>query len=130
MLLTINVGNKYIGIGVYSRDTLMASYCVNAQTERTSDEYGVLLMQLLLAKRFDLKEVDSAVIAAVDKEVEADIKKSLKDYFRCEAMTTDVAVKDDNKNADDYEAAFNLVELRAFYEKNAPEEKASRGILI
>ena len=47
MVITIDVGNTNITVGVFRGDEVMASFRITTKMPRTSDEYGMLLSNLL-----------------------------------------------------------------------------------
>ena len=47
MVLVVDVGNTNITFGVYDRKNLVTTFRLMAKTQRTSDEYGVLITELL-----------------------------------------------------------------------------------
>ena len=47
MILVIDVGNTNMTLGVYEGQSLKATFRMMTKTPRTSDEYGVMIMQLL-----------------------------------------------------------------------------------
>jgi type III pantothenate kinase len=65
MLLVIDVGNTNITLGVYDDDILKASFRLTTSTARTSDEYGLILRDLIRAKNIAIEAVNSVVIASV-----------------------------------------------------------------
>ena len=46
MILTIDVGNTNITCGVFQGDEIAASFRITTKMPRTSDEYGMMLMNL------------------------------------------------------------------------------------
>ena len=65
MLLVIDVGNTNITIGVFEENDLKASFRLTTNTARTSDEYGLVLCDLLKAKNLGIEEITGVVIASV-----------------------------------------------------------------
>ena len=47
MLLAIDIGNTSVTMGLYKSETLGPRWRLASDDERTSDEYGILLVQLL-----------------------------------------------------------------------------------
>ena len=47
MVITIDVGNTNITVGVFRGDEVMATFRITTKMPRTSDEYGMLLSNLL-----------------------------------------------------------------------------------
>lgn len=65
MLLVIDVGNTNITLGVYDDADLKASFRLTTNTARTSDEYGLILCDLLKARKIATEDINSVVIASV-----------------------------------------------------------------
>ncbi|NLK27061.1 MAG: type III pantothenate kinase [Clostridiales bacterium] len=65
MLLVIDVGNTNITLGVFDGINLKANLRVTTQVSRTSDEYGLLFKDLLLAKDIRIEEINTVTIASV-----------------------------------------------------------------
>ncbi len=65
MLLVIDVGNTNITLGVFEDENLKASFRLTTNTARTSDEYGLVLCDLLKARNIGIKEITSVTIASV-----------------------------------------------------------------
>ncbi|MBE5966761.1 MAG: type III pantothenate kinase [Lachnospiraceae bacterium] len=65
MLLVIDVGNTNITLGVFEDINLKATLRMTTQIARTSDEYGLLLRDLLMAKNVRIQDIDSVTIASV-----------------------------------------------------------------
>ncbi len=65
MLLVIDVGNTNITLGVFEDNELKASFRMTTQVARTSDEYGLLLCDMLRSKNIGIEEIDSVIVASV-----------------------------------------------------------------
>lgn len=65
MLLVIDVGNTNITMGVYDEENLKASFRLTTGTARTSDEYGLIIQDLIRAKNIPAEAVNAVVIASV-----------------------------------------------------------------
>jgi len=66
MLLTIDIGNTHIVLGVYRRvDDLAAHWRLTTTTERTADEYRAVLGNLLREAGLAPSDITGAVIACV-----------------------------------------------------------------
>lgn len=50
MILVVDVGNTNITCGVYGEREMKATFRMTTKTPRTSDEYGVMMTQLLAAR--------------------------------------------------------------------------------
>ncbi len=69
MLLVIDVGNTNMTLGVYEEKQLVATFRMMTETPRTSDEYGVMITQLLKNRGIDVKELEGTIVASVVPEV-------------------------------------------------------------
>lgn len=65
MLLAIDVGNTNITIGVFEQEELTASFRLTTKIARTSDEYGLLLLDLLKSRKIRAKQIEDVIIASV-----------------------------------------------------------------
>lgn len=65
MLLVIDVGNTNITLGVFDDVKLAANFRIMTQIARTSDEYGLILCDLLQARNINKTSIDSVIIASV-----------------------------------------------------------------
>jgi len=65
MLLAIDVGNTNITIGVFENTNLKANFRLTTQVARTSDEYGLIICDLLISKHIEVTDITAATIASV-----------------------------------------------------------------
>jgi type III pantothenate kinase len=65
MILTFDVGNTETVIGLFERTTLLDHWRVATVTERTVDEWGLLIRALVRESGFDLEPVTAASIGSV-----------------------------------------------------------------
>ncbi len=65
MLLTIDVGNTNIVYGLFEGEKLAHQFRVESNRGRTSDEYAVVLWQLLAMAEVSPKAVTGAIVASV-----------------------------------------------------------------
>ena len=65
MILVVDVGNTNITFGVYEGDTLKTTFRIMSKMPRTSDEYGVLISDLLEKNQVDKKDIEGSIIASV-----------------------------------------------------------------
>lgn len=65
MILVIDVGNTNITLGVYEGESLKTTFRIMSKMPRTSDEYGVLICELLRSNKVDKNEIEGTIIASV-----------------------------------------------------------------
>ena len=69
MILVIDVGNTNMTMGVYQGKKLKATFRIMTKTPRTSDEYGIMITQLLQSKGMNPGELEGSIIASVVPDV-------------------------------------------------------------
>lgn len=69
MLLTIDVGNTNITMGIFDEDTLVGNFRLTTKTPRTSDEYGICLSTLLDKYHIDSEQIEDVIISSVVPKV-------------------------------------------------------------
>ena len=70
MLVTIDVGNSNITIGLFKGDSIIGTFRMTTKIPRTSDEYGIFFTDLLTARSIQTKEVNPRELGA-DRIVDA-----------------------------------------------------------
>ena len=69
MILVIDVGNTNMTLGVYEGEELKCTFRMMTQTPRTSDEYGVVITQMLKNKGIDAERLEGSIVASVVPDV-------------------------------------------------------------
>ncbi len=69
MLLTIDVGNTNITLGVFEGEILLGMFRMTTKRQRTSDEYGYMICGILEHREIDPKEIQSVIIASVVPDI-------------------------------------------------------------
>lgn len=65
MLLVLDVGNTNVKIGLWKEDELFASWRLSTITSRTSDEFGVQVVDLLATKGVLTSDVEGVIMSSV-----------------------------------------------------------------
>lgn len=69
MLLVVDVGNTNTVFGAYVKEELVLSFRVGTDKLRTSDEYGVLIKELIDMNGYRLSDVSDVIISSVVPDV-------------------------------------------------------------
>ena len=69
MLLTIDVGNTNITMGVFQDEFLQGMFRMTTKQSRTSDEYGFTICGILEHRGIDPKNIDALIIASVVPDI-------------------------------------------------------------
>lgn len=86
MLLAIDCGNTNVVFAVYDGDTPLGQWRAATKTDRTSDEYGIWLTQLIERDGIKPTAVTHAIVASVVPGKNFDLKRLCQKYFNCEPM--------------------------------------------
>ena len=81
MVITIDVGNTNITVGVFRGDAVMATFRITTKMPRTSDEYGMLLSNLLEQNKIRHDDIEDAIIASVVPNVMHSLEGAIIKYF-------------------------------------------------
>lgn len=93
MLLAIDIGNTYIGFGVFEGEKMRATWNVATDLNKTADEYAVLLLNLLPREGLALSEIDHAIIASVVPPLEPVFEELSQRYLGVSALVIGPGVK-------------------------------------
>lgn len=65
MLLAIDAGNTNLTFGVFDGDEIVANFRMTTKIPRTSDEYGIMVLNLLREKGIDKDMLEDVMISSV-----------------------------------------------------------------
>ena len=65
MLLAVDIGNTTVAIGVFEGKKLLKEWRIRSVREKTSDEYGITLLELLRASGLEPSAISGAIISSV-----------------------------------------------------------------
>ena len=120
MILAVDVGNTNITMGVYQDATLKATFHIMTKTPRTSDEYGVLITQLLKTRGVGISDLEGSVVASVVPDVMHSFLGALARYTRTRPLIVGPGTKTGIRSiTEDTRAigADRMVDAVAAYEK-------------
>ncbi|NQU59467.1 MAG: type III pantothenate kinase [Rhodospirillales bacterium] len=87
MLLAIDSGNTNTVFAIFDEDgTVLGEWRASSTPERTADEYGVWLMQLLALNNIDRVSIKSAIIATVVPTTLFGLKTLCRTYFNADPL--------------------------------------------
>ena len=93
MILVIDVGNTNITCGVYQGKELRGTFRLMTKTPRTSDEYGVMLTQLLATKNVSARQIEGAIVASVVPDVMHSLTNGIIRYMNTRPLIVGPGVK-------------------------------------
>ncbi|MBE5874947.1 MAG: type III pantothenate kinase [Lachnospiraceae bacterium] len=120
MILVADVGNTNMTMGVYEGEELKATFRIMTKTPRTSDEYGILITQLLTSKGIDVDSLEGSIIASVVPDVMHSLTGGIVRYTKTTPLIVGPGVKTGIKIVTEDPRAIGadrIVDAVAAYEK-------------
>ncbi len=93
MLLVIDVGNTNITYGVFRGEELAATFRMTTKLPRTSDEYGILLRNMLLQNKIDPEKIEDVIVASVVPNVMHSLLSAVIKYLGKIAITVEPGIR-------------------------------------
>ncbi len=93
MILVIDVGNTNITYGVYKEKELVATFRMTTKQARTSDEYGMSIMELLRINSVEKEDLEGTIIASVVPNVMHSLTGAVTRYLKTPPLIVGPGVK-------------------------------------
>lgn len=93
MLLVIDVGNTNITLGVFDNEELVGNYRITTKVPRTSDEYGLIILDLLGAKGIQKQQIEDVIIASVVPNIMYSLNSGIIKYLDKQPMSIGTGTK-------------------------------------
>ena len=81
MLLVIDVGNSNIVLGIYQQAKLVRDWRVSTDKSKTTDEYGILVHDLIRLTGIQFSDITDIIISSVVPTLTGVLEKLSRDYF-------------------------------------------------
>ena len=93
MILAIDVGNTNIVIGAFEGDTLVKNWRISTAHQRTTDEMGMFMLQLLEHHKLDIGDIDDVIVSSVVPQVMFSLERAISRYLKHEPIVIGPGVK-------------------------------------
>ena len=93
MLLVIDIGNTTIKLGIFDKDKLKATWSLATGIHRTSDEYGVLLLNLLERQKFLPSEIAGVALCGVVPPLASTFVGMCQKHLNIQPLVVEAGVK-------------------------------------
>ncbi len=93
MVLTIDVGNTNITVGIFNQEHIAASFRITTKMPRTSDEYGMILHSLIESNNIACSDIRDAIICSVVPNVMHSLEGALVKYFNIKPIIVESGIK-------------------------------------
>lgn len=81
LLLVVNVGNTQIKLGAFRGDALLGTVRLATRRDRTADEYGLLIADLLRHRGIDPAEIAAIALCSVVPPLMVTLEEAFRDQF-------------------------------------------------
>lgn len=93
MLLTIDIGNTNLTIGLYETDQLAHHWRLATDNQRMPDEYGLQLLGLLAHVGRNLMDLKGVAVTSVVPPLTGRVVQACREYLKQEPLIVDAGVK-------------------------------------
>ena len=93
MLLTVDIGNTNITLGVFEGKKLRTTFRMTTIQTRTSDEYGMVMCELLEHNQVKVGEITDVIVASVVPNVMHSLTSAIIKYFNTKPIIIEAGVK-------------------------------------
>ncbi len=93
MLIGIDIGNTDITFGIFQGKKLCDTFRMRTKINRTSDEYGMFILDSLTYRGYDRKDVKDIIIASVVPAVMHSFTSAIIKYFRVRPIIVGAGIK-------------------------------------
>lgn len=93
MLLTIDIGNTNLTLGLYEGDTLGAHWRLATDHNRMPDEYGLQFLGLLQNAGKTIQDIKGISLASVVPPLTGRVVQACREYLKQEPLVVDAGIK-------------------------------------
>lgn len=86
MLLAIDIGNTNLTFGLFDGEKILHTFRLTTSLPRTSDEFGVQIVEQLSHKSVQAEAVGDVIICSVVPKVMYSLTSGIKKYLHCDPM--------------------------------------------
>ncbi len=93
MILTIDIGNTNMMLGVFEAEELRSVCRISTDLSKTEDEYAVRILEVLALHGVDKNDITGAIVASVVPPLNAVIRKTIQFIFKQEPIFVGPGIK-------------------------------------
>lgn len=93
MLLTIDVGNTNITMGVFKEEQLLGTFRMTTKLPRTSDEYGFQICGILERRGIMAADIHAVIVASVVPDIMHSLNNGIIKYLNVRPLVVSAGVK-------------------------------------
>ncbi|HEY8888708.1 MAG TPA: type III pantothenate kinase [Clostridium sp.] len=124
MILVLDVGNTNTVLGVFKAKELLVEWRISTDGKKTSDEYGIQVMQLFHQKNLKTEDIKGVIISSVVPNIMYSLEHMIRKYLDLVPMIvgpgvkTGINVKYDNPKEVGADRIVNAVSAHAIYKRS------------
>ncbi len=93
MILTLDVGNTNMTGGVFDGDDIKATFRITTKIPRTSDEFGMMICNLLQQNQIEVCQIEDAIICSVVPNVMHSLSSAMIKYLNIKPIIVEAGIK-------------------------------------
>ncbi|HWP98138.1 MAG TPA: type III pantothenate kinase [Syntrophomonadaceae bacterium] len=93
MILVFDVGNTNIVLGVYEGEKLLKHWRIRTDSQRTADEYGVLIKSFFDYDELNRQDIKAVVVSSVVPSLMLELEWMANKYFSCKPLMVGPGIK-------------------------------------
>jgi type III pantothenate kinase len=93
MLLAVDIGNSMVNLGVFDGETLVANLRVSTDARRSSDEYGLIIRDLLALNGVERSTITDVCMCSVVPPLTGIFEEVSETYFHIKPLSITAGVK-------------------------------------
>ncbi len=93
MLLTVDIGNTNITLGVFRGENLITTFRMNTIQTRTSDEFGMVMCELLEHNQVSVDQISDVIVASVVPNVMHSLTSAIIKYIHTRPIIIESGIK-------------------------------------
>lgn len=93
MLITFDIGNTTIGLGVFQGKKLLSNWKIKSDREKTADEFGIVLCQLLGHAGIKCEKLTGAIISSVVPPLTPILQQACEKFFGLKPLVVGPGLK-------------------------------------
>lgn len=93
MLLAIDIGNTNLTFGLFDGENILHTFRLTTSLPRTSDEFGVQIVEQLSHKEVPAEAVNDVIICSVVPKIMYSLTSGIKKYLHCDPMVVGQGTK-------------------------------------
>lgn len=93
LLVALDVGNSNIKIGIFKGSDLIQYARLSTELKRTSDEYGILVLNVFNYAKLDIRDVEGVIISSVVPSVNYTLEHMCRTFFHKNPLLVGPGIK-------------------------------------